>query len=361
MTTRSNPFGNKTNNNPSNKISAPFGNQQTSEELFYPPAKNQIKNPQSIVNEPVKAPKDSQIKKHFDQPKEESESDLLLKKEYERLSQYNSSPLVVRPTFTSVPSNLEVFKEANTPFAITINPLSKYIETPVIQYENDQEIPRCDRKECKAYISPFVKFIEDGDKWICNFCRSKNITQNYYYEKLDNSGDRIDRGTRPEISLGSYEFIANSSYINKQRPQVRPTFIFLIDVSLAASVNGYLTSVVESIKSSLNDYNDFTEDTKIAIITFDTAVHFYNLDPKLTQPELYSINESNIFLPLPENQLLVSLDKSRNIIMSTLDMIQNSFNSSIVKDSNKFIEAIDSAYLLGKGIGGKVNYYRYSA
>lgn len=353
MTTRSNPFGS----------SKPVSNENASKSEIKQPFKkgNLIKSeeshPETTINNTSDIRKQSspkKVKETSNVSSKDNEKDEIIKKEYEKLSTYNSSLYAIRPTITSIPSTPELLKDANVPFGITINPLSKYIDCPLIEYENDAEIPRCDDKECKAYISPFIKFIDEGDKWICNFCGSVNTTKNYYFEKFDKSGDRKDRGIRPEISVGSYEFIANSGYINKLRPQVRPTFVFVIDVSLASSVNGFLTSVIESIKAGVNEIIEYTEETRIAIITYDTSIHFYNLNSSINQPQMFCINESNIFLPLPESHLLVSLEKSKSIIISTLDMIQNSFNSSIHKDSNKLIDALDAAYLLSKSSGGKV-------
>lgn len=352
MTTRSNPFGS----------SKPVSNENSSKSEIKQPlkkgnlTKNEENNTETTINNAsdIRKPSSPKKVKEISNVSKDNEKDEFIKKEYEKLSTYNSSLYAIRPTITAIPSTPELLKDANVPFGITINPLSKYIECPLIEYENDAEIPRCDDKECKAYISPFIKFIDEGDKWICNFCGSVNTTKNYYFEKFDKSGDRKDRGIRPEISVGSYEFIANSGYINKLRPQVRPTFVFVIDVSLASSVNGFLTSVIESIKAGVNDIIEYTEETRIAIITYDTSIHFYNLNSSINQPQMFCINESNIFLPLPESHLLVSLEKSKSIIISTLDMIQNSFNSSIHKDSNKLIDALDAAYLLSKSSGGKV-------
>ena len=44
-------------------------------------------------------------------------------------------------------------------------------------------IVRC--KECRAYVNPFIKFIDNGARWICNFCKLDNITDAYYYSALD--------------------------------------------------------------------------------------------------------------------------------------------------------------------------------
>jgi len=41
--------------------------------------------------------------------------------------------------------------------------------------------------------------------------------------------------------------------LRKDRPPCVPTFIFLIDVSLAAIQNGFVSATVESIKDTINN------------------------------------------------------------------------------------------------------------
>ena len=49
-------------------------------------------------------------------------------------------------------------------------------------------IVRC--KDCRAYVNPFIRFIENGMKWICNFCGDINPTENYYFSPLTSVGLR---------------------------------------------------------------------------------------------------------------------------------------------------------------------------
>ena len=58
-------------------------------------------------------------------------------------------------------------------------------------------------------MNPFIKFIDNGARWICNFCRLDNVTEGYYYSALDQSGQRQDFYERPELYSGSYDFIAS--------------------------------------------------------------------------------------------------------------------------------------------------------
>ena len=52
-------------------------------------------------------------------------------------------------------------------------------------------------------------------------------------------------------------------------------------------------------------------------MTFDQALHFYNLKPTLSQPQMLVVPDLNdVFLPMP-NDLLVNLVDSRRLSMCT--------------------------------------------
>ncbi len=68
---------------------------------------------------------------------------------------------------------------------------------------NDKPIVRC--KDCRAYINPFVKFIDLGQRWVCNFCKDINTTEGYYYSPADTNGIRSDIAERPELLYGSVD------------------------------------------------------------------------------------------------------------------------------------------------------------
>ena len=89
---------------------------------------------------------------------------------------------------------------------------------------------RC--KDCRAYVNPFVRFIENGTKWICNFCGDLNITENYYYSPVNKMGVREDIEDRMELTKGTVDFLASNEYMN--RPPMPPTFVFVLDVSKQA-------------------------------------------------------------------------------------------------------------------------------
>ena len=64
-----------------------------------------------------------------------------------------------------------------------------------------------------------------------------------------------------------------------------PAFFFVIDVSHAAVASGVLAHVCRAIRASL-DRLPGGERTRIGFLTFDTALHFYNLKAGLTQAQM---------------------------------------------------------------------------
>lgn len=108
-------------------------------------------------------------------------------------------------------------------------------EVPTISFKNDP-IVRC--KDCRAYINPFVRWLDNGQRWICSFCGDINKTENYYYSTIESDGYRTDHDDRPEFSCGTVDFIANHEYMN--RPPMPPTYLFAFDVSKPAIDSGYL-------------------------------------------------------------------------------------------------------------------------
>lgn len=146
---------------------------------------------------------------------------------------------LLRVTTERFPNTNTMQKDLGIPLAILIKPFGELPsgeEVPVASFKQ-KPIVRC--RDCRAYVNPFVKFIDNGARWICNFCRLDNVTESYYYSATDASGQRLDINERPELYSGSIDFVASSEYMN--RPPMPPTYIFLLDVSQQAVESGYLT------------------------------------------------------------------------------------------------------------------------
>ena len=196
-----------------------------------------------------------------------------------------------------------------------------------MSFKNDP-IVRC--KDCRAYICPFVRWLENGAKWICPFCGEINPTGAYYYSTIEEDGYRTDHDERAEFNCGTYDLIANHEYMH--RPPMPPTFIFAFDVSKPAIDSGYLELACSTIKSVIEGEllagQAENKRTKVAFLSYDKNLHFYNLRSILKQPQMMVVTDTeNVFLPQLED-LLVDLEDSYDLVMNLLDNLPRYFVGS---------------------------------
>lgn len=73
-------------------------------------------------------------------------------------------------TTDRIPSTASLAKDCGIPLAILVKPYGELPSGEEIPYTdfNGKTIVRC--RECRAYVNPFIKFIDNGSRWICNFC-----------------------------------------------------------------------------------------------------------------------------------------------------------------------------------------------
>lgn len=141
-------------------------------------------------------------------------------------------------TTDRIPATAQQAKETGIPLAIIVKPYGELPSGEPIPCANFNNKPIIRCKDCRAYINPFVKFIEHGQKWICNFCKDVNPVESYYYSPADAKGLRQDIEQRPELIYGTVDFLASMEYMN--RPPMPPSYIFCFDVSQPAIDSGYL-------------------------------------------------------------------------------------------------------------------------
>jgi protein transport protein SEC24 len=209
-------------------------------------------------------------------------------------------------------------------------------------------IVRCSR--CRTYINPFVSWTDSGRRWRCCICGVLNDVPNSYFSHLDQNGQRRDKGSRPELSRCSVEFIAPAEYM--VRPPQPPAYFFAIDVSQAAAASGMLASCVRAIKDSLASLPGLPR-TLIGFMTFDTSIHFYNLKSTLKAPQMLVISDVNdLILPSPED-LLVNLQESRAVVEALLDSLPSMFQSNSAVGSCTG-PALTAAKRVIQHIGGKL-------
>ncbi|KAI8871996.1 hypothetical protein GQ42DRAFT_120009 [Ramicandelaber brevisporus] len=272
----------------------------------------------------------------------------------------NSNPRFVRMTCYNIPHSAEQLEESQLPLAMVVQPLAKlrYDETPIPVVDVGESGPiRCE--PCRAYMNPNMTFINGGRKFICNICKKESETPADYFANLDMSGKRVDVDQRPELRCGSVEYVASREYIHREPQPI--SFVFAIDVSYASVQNGMVKSATSAISDFLygDDSAGLPMGSRMAIITYDKSIHFYNLSSNLEQATMLVVPDlEDIFVPLSEG-FLVDPYESRTPVESLLSslpvMLEN--NKTAEATLGGVVKAVHSAL---DGLGGKLTIFQSS-
>jgi len=254
----------------------------------------------------------------------------------------------MRMSTGAVPKTRAVAQQLKLPIGCVISPLADSpSEVPVVDY-GSSGVVRC--KRCRTYINPFVQFIDGGRRWKCNICGFTNEVPHQYFSPLDGAGVREDIAKRPELVKGEVEIIAPAEYM--VRPPQAAAYLFVIDVSYAAVQSGMLYVTCKTIKSVLDKLPGAPR-THIGFITFDSAVHFYNLKSSLSQPQMLVMPDlQEPFLPAHDD-LLANLNESRALVDQLLDELPTMFS----KTNNVEVAlgpALQCGFKVMHHIGGKM-------
>ncbi|KAL2929877.1 hypothetical protein RDABS01_035287, partial [Bienertia sinuspersici] len=263
----------------------------------------------------------------------------------------NCSPRFMRCTINQIPCNADLLGTSGMPLALLVQPFAlPHPSEEAIQVVDFGEggPVRCAR--CKAYINPFVKFIDQGRKFICNFCGVTDETPRDYHCNLGPDGRRRDADERPELCRGTVEFIASKEYM--VREPMPAVFFFLIDVSMNALQTGATAAACSAINQVIADLPDGPR-TMVGIATFDSTIHFYNLKRASQQPLMLIVPDvQDVYTPL-ETDVIVRLSECRQHIELLLESIPTMFQSNMTADS-ALGAAIKAAFLAMKSTGGKL-------
>ncbi|XP_078522947.1 protein transport protein Sec24C-like isoform X2 [Lissotriton helveticus] len=242
--------------------------------------------------------------------------------------QGNASPRFIRCTTYTIPASAQLAELSHLPLAAVVKPLASLppTEAPLPLAEGVAGGPvQC--RVCGAHMSPFMRFVEAGQRFCCAFCSSLSEVPWQYFLPTDREGRRSDHQRRPELCRGSYEFLLPASQDTDSLP---PAFLFLIDVSQDALQSGLVQMVCEELKARLcttpRDSGDSKiPPTRIGIITYNRTVHFYNLSSHLTLPQMLVMTDpAHVEVPLREG-LIVCPVNSRDMLVSLLDGIPGLF------------------------------------
>ncbi|XP_069599852.1 protein transport protein Sec24D isoform X1 [Ranitomeya imitator] len=244
--------------------------------------------------------------------------------------QGNASPRYIRCTTYCFPTSSDMAKQSQIPLAAVIKPLAVVPsnETPLYLVNHGEAGPiRCNR--CKAYMCPFMLFIDGGRRFQCGFCNCVNEVPPFYFQHLDHIGRRLDHYERAELSLGSYEYVATLDYCRKNKPPNPPAYIFMIDVSYINIKNGVVRLICEELKTLLErlprEENAESSAIRVGFVTYNKVLHFYNVHSKLAQPQMMVVTDmAEVFLPLLDG-FLVNFNESRTVVNNLLSQIPDMF------------------------------------
>lgn len=248
--------------------------------------------------------------------------------------QGNCNPSFMRSTMYNIPCTSDMLKSSHIPLALTISPFAKLQpeESPPPIVDLGELGPvRC--KRCKAYMNPYMMFIDGGRRFQCVFCGAATDVLNEYFAHLDHTGRRTDCYDRPELCLGSYEFVATKDYCKNSVLPKAPAFIFMIDVSYNSVKSGLVNLICERLKEEIlvnlpKETGAEESEIRVGFVTYAKEIHFYNVKGSLAQPQMLVVSDlEDVFVPLLDG-FLVTLAESEAVIDSLLSQIPQMFAES---------------------------------
>ncbi|KIW16593.1 hypothetical protein PV08_03781 [Exophiala spinifera] len=278
--------------------------------------------------------------------------------------QGNSSPKFARLTVNNIPSSAEALASTGLPLGLVLQPFASIQDgeqpVPVLDF-GETGPPRCRR--CRTYVNPFMTFRSGGSKMVCNMCNFPNDVPPEYFAPTDVAGVRVDRMQRPELMMGTVEYLVPKEYYTKEPEPLR--WLFMIDITQEAINKGFLGSVCQGILDALygHEREDSTEEdatpqslpvgTKIGIVTYDKEIQFYNLSAGLATAQMMVMTDlEDPFVPLSEG-MFVDPQESKEVITALLQSIPNMF-STIKNPEPALLPALNAALASLTSTGGKV-------
>ncbi|GJW98355.1 transport protein Sec24-like protein [Tanacetum coccineum] len=243
----------------------------------------------------------------------------------------NCSPRYMRCTINQIACTTDLLTTSGMQLALLVQPLAlpHPSEEPIQIVDFGESGPvRCSR--CKGYINPFMKFVDQGRRFICNFCGFTDETPRDYQCNLGPDGRRRDADERPELCRGTVEFIATREFM--VRDPMPAVFFFLIDVSMNAVQTGATAGACSAISRVIADLPEGPR-TMVGIATFDSTIHFYNLKRALQQPLMLIVPDiQDVYTPL-QTDVIVQLDECREHLDLLLESIPTMFQNNKTADS----------------------------
>uniref|UniRef100_A0A673ATB9 Protein transport protein Sec24B-like n=1 Tax=Sphaeramia orbicularis TaxID=375764 RepID=A0A673ATB9_9TELE len=159
---------------------------------------------------------------------------------------------------------------------------------------------------------------------------------------------------RPEVQNSTVEFIASSDYM--LRPPQPAAYLFVLDVSHNAVEAGYLKYFCESLLENLDRLPGDTR-TRVGFLTFDSTIHFYNLQEGLSQPQMLVVSDiDDVFIP-SHDSLMVNLKESKELVQDLLNSLPAMFSQT--RETHSALgPALQAAFKLMSPTGGRVTVFQ---
>jgi protein transport protein SEC24 len=96
----------------------------------------------------------------------------------------NCSPRMMRCTLNMIPCSGDLLSTSGMPLALMVQPLALDPAEELIQVVDfgDSGPVRCAAPQCRGYINPFMKFIDQGHRFICNLCGKRSLLWNFPWD-----------------------------------------------------------------------------------------------------------------------------------------------------------------------------------
>jgi len=244
----------------------------------------------------------------------------------------NCNPRFMSATTHRLPLNKEIAGKCGIPLGVRMQPFADQrcdrgeLTIEAVDFGEDGPL-RCSR--CRGYINVFAKFVEYGRKWECNLCGVQNEVPRGYQCGTDTYGNRRDAADRAELSRGSVEFHVGKDMSGGVLRE--PIIVFTIDVSNYALTSGLLGVVVKTLKALLPSI-PFPERTRVGIVTFHHALHFFDLSAPSGQPTLAAVADvDEPFSPLPLTSWLPTLKDGLPALNALLDELPGMYTPNTVR------------------------------
>lgn len=232
----------------------------------------------------------------------------------------------MRCTLNQVPAYPSTANTAHVPLAVICQPFAELTsrEAPVPLVNFGESGPfRCTR--CKAYVNPFFAWQNQGREATCNLCGQMVDVIDSYMCSLDEKGVRRDYNDRPELQRGTVDYVAPRDYSDDRLPEP-PAVVVVVDGSARSVQSGLFNQALWTLRALLGFPQEVMP--RIALITFDSALHFYAFYPGQEDAHVITVEDiEDPFVPRGHAALCVDVEDpaSRVAFEALLDKLPVEF------------------------------------